>query len=53
MDDYTIQQMADIMFCSVSKLQKKVQREKLVPSGTKGKANLYTYYQLEYLKGNL
>lgn len=50
---YTIQEMADIMFTSVSSLQKRIQREKIVPSSTKWKANLYTYYQFLYLKGEL
>jgi hypothetical protein len=50
---YSIKEMSEAMFCCVSKLQKKVQREGLVPAGKKNTAYLYTYYQYLYLKGEL
>ena len=53
MENYTIKQMAELMFISVSTLQKRIQREKIIPSGVKWKSNLYTCYQFQYLKGEL
>jgi hypothetical protein len=52
---YTAQEMADILFCDVAGLRRKIKLEGIVfcKVRDKHKAQLYSWYQFQYLKGEL